>query len=143
MPIWDKTLSKLGIEGNSLNLKLIGYLWRSYNWHCAYRQGCSLLLFILKIMLEILVTPKRQKKKQKAHKLERKKEFSFYLQIIWLCLKKIESTKNYRTNKQIYQVSKMQSQCSKINCTFIHQQWTTVNRNWKYHLKEHQKVWIT
>ena len=80
-----KTLSKVGIEGASLNIikamyerpraniVVNGQKLRAFTLRPGTRQGCPLSPLLLNIVLEVLAIAIRQEKAMKASKLERRK----------------------------------------------------------------------
>ena len=92
-PFMVKTLSKLGIEGTFLNLKkaiyerctvniiLNGEKIKSFPLRSGARKGCPLSPLLFNKVLEVLATAVR-KEKEKASKLERRKQNCHCLQMI-------------------------------------------------------------
>ena len=80
-----KTLNKVGIEGtypkiikaiydeSTANIILKGGKLKSFPLRSGTRQGCSLLLLLFTIVLEILVRAIRQEKERKQFQSGRKK----------------------------------------------------------------------
>ena len=80
-----KTLQKMGIEGNYLNIRKAiydkptaniifnGEKLKAFPLRSGTRQGCPLLPFLFQIVLEVLATAIREEKEIKEYKLEKKK----------------------------------------------------------------------
>ena len=89
-PIYDKTLSKVGIEGAYLNITkaiyerptaniiLNGQKLKAFSLRLGTRQGCLLSPLLFNIVLEVLVTMIKQEKEIKGIQIGNKVKLSLF-----------------------------------------------------------------